>query len=276
LHEALKPLAGPERGLIELVDDPKLAEWLIRPIEGGIELLEASGNRAPFELRGPERSVLGDSLRQNLERVHRARNLIALASRFEGERNRGASPVDLEVDVLSHKDDTDPGAVWPAPPGGRVFRPGDLISFRVSNKSPRTRVDVTLLVVGSDFDIQPFYPRTDDVAKGLDPGQRLSTPRPWGRISKDPPFGPECLVVLAAPASSPPVDFTVLTQRGLPLARSADASQSLRSPLGELLESAMYRTRSREGVSPSVAQQYGMRILTWRTEPNVTPTGEIR
>jgi Caspase domain len=266
LREVLKPLTDPKDGLIELVENPKLAEWLVRPFEGKVELLEASGNRAPFALPGPNSPMLGDSLRHNLERVYRARNLIALASRFEAERFRGGSAIDLEVEVLSHKDDAHLGEVLPTPPGGWTFRPGNLISFRVINKS-RTPVDVTLLVVGSDFEITPFYPGTDDVAKSLEPGQPLSTPPPWGKVSKDPPFGPECLVVLAAPASSPPIDFGALAQRGLPLARGADASQSLRSPLGELLESAMFRTRTRDGLSPSMAQRYGMRILTWRTEP---------
>jgi hypothetical protein len=267
LREVLKPLSDPNTGLIELVEDPKHAEWLVRPFESKVELLEASGNRAPFALPGPSSPMLGDSLRQNLERVYRARNLIALASRFEAERYRGGPAIDLEVEVLSHKDAEDPGEVLPAPSGGWTFRPGNLISFRVINKSAKTPVDVTLLVVGSDFEITAFYPGTDELAKSLEPGQALETPRPWGRISKAPPFGPECLVVLAAPASNPPVDFRVLAQRGLPLARDADASQSLRSPLGELLESAMFRTRGREGLSASLAQRYGIRVLTWRTKP---------
>jgi len=267
LREVLQPLADPKGGLIELVEDPHQAEWLVRPVQGKVELIEASGNHDPFSLPGPESPTLGESLRKSLERVYRARNLVALASRFEGERDRGGSAIDLEVEVLSHNDDDDPGEVLPAPPGGYVFRPGNLISFRVHNKSASMPVDVTLLVVGSDFEIQAFYPTTDDVAKSLEAGQPLSTPKPWGMISKKPPFGRECLVILAAPASRPPVDFRVLAQRGLPLARGADASQSLRSPLGELLESAMFRARTRDGLSPAAAQRYGMRILTWRTEP---------
>jgi len=269
LRLVLQALADPKHGVIELVDDPRRAEWLVRPDKDNVQLLEASGNRAPFSLPGPACPMFGESLRENLERVYRARSLVALASRFEGERYRGGSSIDLEVEVVAHKDDEkdDPGVVLPAPPGGWVFRPGNLISFRVHNKSKTTRVDVTLLVVGSDFKIDPFYPGESDVKKSLDAGETRSTPFPWGKISKEPPFGPECLVVLAAPASNPPVDFRVLAQRGLPLARGADVGQSLRSPLGELLESAMFRTRSRDGLPPSVAQRYGMRVLTWRTEP---------
>ena len=105
------------------------------------------------------------------------------------------------------------------------------------------------------------------MGKILGPGETLTTPPPPGEISNDPPFGPECLVVIAAPATNPPVDFSALAQGGLALARGADQNQSLRSPLGELLESAMFRTGSRGGMHRSVADQHGMRILTWRTEP---------
>jgi hypothetical protein len=148
-----------------------------------------------------------------------------------------------------------------------VFRPGDLISFRVRNASPSMRVDVTLLIVGTDFRIHPFYPRPNELGKSLDPGATLKTPPPPGEIGKDPPFGPECLVVIAAPATNPPIDFTVLAQSGLPLARAGVGNQHLRSPLGELLESAMFGAGSRSGLEQSVADQYGLRILTWRTEP---------
>ena len=129
------------------------------------------------------------------------------------------------------------------------------------------RMDVTLLIVGSDFKIHAFYPRPDEVGKSLNPGEMLTTLPPPGEISDEPPFGPETLVVLAAPACNPPTDFTPLAQDGLPLARAADPNQSLRSPLGELLESAMFRTGSRGGLSRTVADRYGMRILAWRTEP---------
>jgi hypothetical protein len=271
LQAALEPFTDSKGGLIELVADPKKAEWLVQLAEGKLELMEASANRTPFVLASPDSAELAASLRDKLERIYRARNLMSLASRFESERDRGAGALDLEVEVLSHESASkaDRGQVMPPAPGGWVFHPGDFISFRVTNKTPSTRLDITLLVVGSDLEIQAYYPqlRKGELGESLEPGKSLDTPWPWGEISPNPPFGPECLVVLAAPASNPPVDFTVLTQRGLSQARGADASQSLRSPLGELLESAIFRTRGPEGMSTANAARYGMRILSWRTEP---------
>ncbi len=87
----MQPLADPMVGLIELVEDPKGAEWLVRLKEGKLELLEASGNLRPFPLSSPDSPELEKSLRVTLEQIYRARNLMALASRFEGDRSRGAS-----------------------------------------------------------------------------------------------------------------------------------------------------------------------------------------
>jgi hypothetical protein len=198
--------------------------------------------------------------------VYRARNLIALSSQLEAGQNRGGAAIDVDVEVLRHKTLTDKGEAWPAPSAGWVFRPGDLISFRVHNKSQALRLDVTLLIVGSDFEISPFYPKANEAVTSVDAGATLTTPPPPGQISEQPPFGPECLVVIAAPASNPPVDFSALAQPGLPHARAADSLGSLRSPLGELLESALFRSGTRRGLGRSVADQHGMRVLTWRTE----------
>ena len=267
LQRAVQPLADAKTGLVDLVPDPRQADWLVRLEQGKVQFIEASGHRDPFALPAPDNPELGEALRLSLERVYRARNLLALSSRFESERYRGGQAVDVEVEVLRHKSPTAPGEVLPAPPGGWVFRPGNLISFRLHNKSQGAKVDVTLLIVGSDFTIAPFYPKADELGKSLEPGETLTTPPPPGEISADPPFGPECLVVIAAPATNPPADFSPLAQEGLARARAADPNLSLRSPLGELLESAMFRTGASRGLSRSVTQRHGMRILTWRTEP---------
>jgi hypothetical protein len=251
---------------VEVVQDPRQADWLLR-LEGDlIELTETSGNRSPFRLPAHGQTLSG-ALRAPLEKIYRARNLIALANRFEGDSYRGDSAVDIDVDVLRYKDRSAPAEVAPALVNGWVFRPGDYISFRVHNKSAAVRVDVTLLVIGPDFEIQAFYPRADELAPGLGPGASLSIPPPLGEIGDEPPFGPECLVVIAATASNPPTDYTVLAQAGLSLARAADATQTLRSPVGQLLESAVFRTGARNGLSRTAATRVGMRIRTWRTEP---------
>jgi Domain of unknown function (DUF4384) len=266
LQEAVAPLADAKTGLVELVADPAQAHWVLRVDQGKLGLVEACGNRAPFALPSPDSPGLSHALRQSIEKIYRARNLVAVSSRFESERSRGASAVDIEVQVLRHKNQADAGEAVPAPAGGWVFRPGDLISFGVRNNTKTMRMDVTLLVIGSDFEISPFYPQPGELGQILEPGQTVTTPAPWGEISNDPPFGPENLVVIAVPATNPPTDFTALAQGGLALARGADPRGSLRSPLGQLLESALFERGTRGPMKRSVAQQHGMRVLSWRTE----------
>ncbi len=267
LLKALEPLSGAKEGLVKIVDDNP--DWLVRLEKGKVQLIEASGNQA-FALPDPDSPNLGEALRRKLEKVYRARNLIAIAEQFKDQPYRGDAAVDVAVEVLRHKSKSklDTGEVWSRPDGGWLFRPGDLISFRLKNNS-LLNVDVTLLIVGSDFQIQPFYPnlRKGEVAKSLKPGETIDTPWPWGEISKEPPFGPERLVVIAVPAMKPPADFSVLAQDGLERARSADGSNTLKSPLGQLLESAMFRSGTRRGLTRTFAEQHGMRVLSWRTEP---------
>ncbi len=265
LWKALEPIADARTGMVELVKEPRLADWLLRSDQDRVELFEASGNRPPFPLPPLNSRLLGESLRQNLEKVFRARNLVTLASRFEAERYRGGSDVDVAVEVLLQKDRSSPVEVMSAPPGGRVFRPGNLISFHVRNQSRSTRVDVSLLIVGTNLRIYAFYPEANELGKGLNPGELLTTPS--GVIKENPPFGPECLVVIAVPAKNPSVDFTSLAQSALPLSRGNDVDQNPRSPLHELLDSARLATKSRAGLEQSTVDEYGLRILTWRTEP---------
>jgi hypothetical protein len=267
LLTTVQPLADPSGGLVELVNDPQEAHWVLRLDQDKLELFEASGNRPPFALPPPGDPELLRVLRQSLEKIARARNLVALAGRFENENYRGSQAVNIDVEVLRHTNPGAPGEVDPAPASGFVFRPGNLVSFRVHNRSAAMRVDVTLLIVGSDFEIHSFYPQPNELGQSLEPGQSLTTPPPPGEISNEPPFGPECLVVIAAPAKNPPVDFTSLAQGGLALARGADPNGNLRSPLGELLESAMFQSGARRGLGRSVVAQHGMRILNWRTQP---------
>lgn len=266
LLKALESLSGAKDGLVEFVADLRQAEWLIRLDKGKVQLVEASGNRAPLVLPVPDSPDLSQALRQQLERIFRARNLITLASRFEEQRYRGSSAIDVEVEVLRHKTEQARGEVLPRPSDGWTFRPGDFISFRLKNMSPTLPVDVTLLIVGSDFQIQPFYPSKNEVAKILKPGDSIDTPPPPGQIGAEPPFGPECLVVIASPARNPPADFTALAEDGLTRARAVDTSKSLQSPLGELLQSAIFRNGASRGLTRSVAEQHGMRVLTWRTK----------
>ena len=191
LQRALQPLADPKGGLVNLVDDPRQADWVVRLDQGKARLVEASGNRPPFALPAPDSPDLGKALRQSLEKIYRARNLVAVSSRFESERARGASAVDVEVEVLRHKNRADLGEVVPGP-GGRAGLPARRSRSRSAfhNNSPKMKVDVTLLVVGSDFEISAFYPQPGELGQSLDPGKTADDPAAVGRDQQRPAVRP--------------------------------------------------------------------------------------
>ncbi len=83
----------------------------------------------------------------------------------------------------------------------------------------------------------------------------------------DPPFGPECLVVIAAPANNPPVDFSALAQPGLRAREGCGFEPKPPVATGGTAGIRDVPVRLPPRAEPVVADQNGMRILTWRTEP---------
>jgi hypothetical protein len=266
LLRALKPLTPDQDGLVEVVDQLVQAQWVVRLESGQIELVEASGNRTPFLLPETDSPSLGKVLRKNLELIYRARNLVEIANRFEDRRFAGGAGIDVEVEILKHRDEKAKGEVWLRPADGWRFKPGDIISFRIKNKS-QVDLYVTLFTVGADFEITPYYPQSYEEAKRVIAGDVFDTPERHGQIKDTPPFGAGCLVMIAVPAQNKPVDFSSLAQDGLAKARSADKSGSLDTPLGELLKTSMFESGTRGTLRRGMTEQYSMRLLTWRTEP---------
>jgi hypothetical protein len=252
---ALKLLQDPESGLIRVVEELGAADWVVRLGAAGAELAEASGCREPYPLSGVKGGAFAGELKDKLEEVYRARTLLAVCERLEQERSGDAPEIDLNVEVLLGKDQHK-GEATPRPAEGRVFRPGDKVSFKVHNRSRKARVDVQLLVVNPDFKIDAFYPAKDETGKVLEPGESLLTPE--GEVT-EPPFGREYLVAIATAERQPPVDFRPLLQGGL---RGGEDT----SPLVQLLARAMHRKGTRSGLERAEAGQHAVRVLTWRTE----------
>jgi hypothetical protein len=259
-QQALRGLPAQDRKLFELVEDLRDAQWVVRLGKKALELAEASGNRPGIRLPDLDNDTFGEVLADKLRKMYRARSLVAVGTRLEMERSRGAAGGDIQIDVIRHKVPSDKGEVVPRPSGGWVFRPGDWISFRVTNKSESKRLDVTLLVIDPDYKIHVFYPARGEVGKSLDPGKSLETEA--GEISDQPPFGPENMIALSTRAVNPPVDFSLLAQPGV-----RERAGTIKSPLGELLERSMFGVGDRSGLARSQVEEQGARVLNWRTEP---------
>ncbi len=258
---ALAALPKEEAGLFHLVADaPHL---VVRAAPAGPELQVASGNRPPVPLPPLGTEPFAEALMRKLKAVHRARGLIAVGTSLEAERARGDGDMAVKIEVISHprdRSDTSPGRVLERPPAGWVFRPGDRISFKVTNTSPTRRVEVSLLIVDPDYKIDLFYPARNQVNKALEPGASHSTV--IGTIGDQPPFGPEQMVAIITAPTNPPVDFGLLAQPGV-----RERGYTAKSPVAQLLERSMYGTGARSGLTASELADQTACVLSWRTEP---------
>lgn len=255
LAEALKERPG----VCAVATDAARADLLVRCKADGVELVEASGHGRPLPLPPADRPAFGKALVEAVEKVHRAKNLLAVAGRVGEERHGGKAEVDVKVELLRQRGG---GKVEVLTPGaaGLVLRGEDRVSFRLTNTSPSKRIQVTLLLVGMDHKIESFYPEADEVSKALAPGESMETPA--GTIGNDPPFGDERLVVIAVPAQVPQVDFRLLTQPGVTRGYSERGS-----PLAVLLNRALHGEGTRGGLGRGEVRQQSMQVLGWRTEP---------
>jgi hypothetical protein len=140
------------------------------------------------------------------------------------------------------------------------------VRFRVRNTSAKETIDVTLLIVGSDYRITSFYPGWKNVGKAIEPGKTLDEVEESKQESKPysdaPPFGPEYLVAIAVPARRPPVDFSALIQPGL-----KDRGYGDDSPLAQLLEKALDGLGTRGEMDRTFIGEIAVRVVSWRTVP---------
>jgi hypothetical protein len=256
--------------LVEWVKQPEQATWAIRPAQGKLWLLPISADvQAPassrFEL---PREQLAPSLRMHLNRIARAQNLLALASAGAGETAESAG-VEVEVEIRKVRDDRDlKGKVMTGT--GRLprLRAGERIRYHIHNRG-KTAVDVTLLVVASDYRIWSAFPE-----KGSQTNNRVQ-PGEWThtdvlQMDAD-TLGVEHLIALAVEGTGrQQVDFACLEEDSWEAARGArrggaDGADALGHPLGKLLSHALFRQGQTRGAP--TAEHYQMSLLSWQTLP---------
>ena len=270
-QEALKPkvtatlraLPKEEAGLFSLVDDLSKAHFVVRVSANGTELQELSGNRPPIPLAALGSDRFGETLVAKLKAIHRARSLIEVGVRLQSEKSRDTSEPEVKIEVIGHRNADDPGRVLERPSTGWVFRPGDRISFRVTNTSKTKRLEINLLLVDPDYRIGLFYPPPDETSKILEPGAVLKTVA--GTINDEPPFGPESMVAIITSPTKPSVNYGLLTQQGV--RGSTERGDSLNSPIAQLLDRGMHGHGTRNGLTRAEIAGQGAQVMNWRTEP---------
>lgn len=252
----LRALPKEEAGLFQLEEDLQRSHFVMRMAASGPELVAASGLRPPVPLPALDSEQFGESLAKKLKAIYRARGLISVGANLQGS----PSATEVKIEVIGHRTKDDPGQVIERPSTGWVFRPGDRISFRITNTSKTKRLEVTLLIVDPDYQVQLFFPARNEINKALEPGTSFNTGA--GTITDKPPFGPEYMVAIITSPTNPPVDYSLLTQAGI-----RERGYTPKSAVAQLLEHSMHGAGSRSGLTMSELDDQGARVLNWRTEP---------
>ncbi len=148
---------------------------------------------------------------------------------------------------------------------GIELHPGDRVAFRLTNSSQHAPVYPTLLYINSRYEMTPLYPREGELVESLVAGKSLQTS--VLRVNTK-TFGQEQLVAIAVKADGPPVDFSGLSEPTIAQARGdTGRADALKSPLGKLLEQALFlggatRGMDRDNIEESALRAFGLESET--------------
>ncbi len=231
--------------LVEVVEKPSQAEWLIR-MSGNERVLvprstttnhSAVGDPHAFRITAEE--PLRDWLKDRVLRLARASNLLRLATSPQNALLAKEEPLQVKLQFIKYANEADQKGIMVDTTSRPVaFTTGDRVGFVVTNTSP-VPVDLHLVAVDSHFGITLFLPRRDEDAPRLQPGDSLRTKQ---GIVGDKNFGLEHLVLIAINAqnrgqeTSPP--FVYLRQEPLEIVRRGDEPKERPeepTPLDDLL-----------------------------------------
>jgi hypothetical protein len=254
--ELQKAMENKQAGSVfKLVKAEDLPDFVVECAKKGVELIDASGLAKSVAVDPKSPKTLID----HLETIFRARNLLSVAGRLQEQQNGQRNAVEIQVELIRYRNGREEIL---KSDGDRSFRAGDRAAFRITNRSPSKILNVALLIVRSSGEIVAYFPASDEVCKAMKPQESFTTTISE-EFTDEPPFGLEQVVAIAVPASNPPVDFRKLTQPGL---RERGYDDRI-SPLAMLLNSAMYNTGQRSGMSASEVQQQAMQVIPYRLVP---------
>jgi hypothetical protein len=269
LKEAMGDLAKDASSLVRFVDDPSKATWVVRAEDRELVLTtsktaERGANTPRFVLRSDRLEV---DLKDRLRWIARALNLLAVAS--SSDAPPGGGKVQVELHLEKRKGEKDPRGPRLSDVERSRVKSGQWIGFRIVNKG-KTRVDVTLLYIDSNYVIQDIFPFANSGEENrILPGKSLG-PAQANWVS-DKTVGLEHFVLIAVEARQEQrSDFSYLAT---PQGRDPGDRRERQMPLGRLLDHALFRaggTRSSE----AGGGDHQIRVVSWRIVPGEGKKGD--
>jgi hypothetical protein len=272
---ALQELSAQPNARIALVENAGDADWIVEATKLGKGVLTAA-KEAPHSPRfGPIPASDGASawFADNLGRIARAQNLMRIAGITPSDRQRGwlgnlirRNPlkVDAQLYRLADEDDEVGDALqWKSE--GLQLHAGEIVALELTN-SGTVQADVTVLFIDSRFGIEVLFPSADTVADNRLPVGESLRVGPM-QVQGD-SVGFEHLLVIATNGQGQPLDFGWLAQDSLEQARALTGSgsqASQKSPLGQLLQHAMFREGNERGLKLAATADVAFRTISWQT-----------
>ena len=265
---ALQPdaLAKQHVRLVRLVESASDADWLLRVGERDVWLIPAASgepgegdvSHSPLNSIGPKplNAATVEWLGPALERIARAANLKQLAAQEETSSRQGnAVRIELQLEHASSSQAADT-------PKRPTLRDGEKLTIRVKNPCSFP-VDVTLLAIDSQSGIDALFPQQGEINR-LQPGDSFPVSTRVVAESR----GLEHLVAIAVKAERDVIDFTCLAQPNLNTLKTRGTSTtSLASPLGQLLDHAVFADSPTRGLKKTAIKAHSLQLLTWEIQP---------
>ncbi len=263
LERLVADLRSQASNLVTVVDKTSKADWLIRfaaddqqvqlvPAEG-VSSKDQAGHReaiAPVSVKAD----WFEAVIQKFEHIARARGLLRLAGIAQEKADNSGIGLSLTV-----SDGENRSIEWKS--HGRTLRDGQRVVVKLKN-SGRFPIDVTLLYVDSAYGITCLYPNIGEFNR-LEAHEQQDIRLAINATTT----GIENLVAIAVRGERQPVDFCLLAQPALKLSQLRGRGKTLESALGQLCRTAMYGSGNTRGVKREDAENYQMKVLTWRVEP---------
>jgi S1-C subfamily serine protease len=273
LERELKEITGSRPG-IEVVDDIRLAEWLVQMRDGKPRLLPADAARVLGKLP-PDTPQFGiaaerpaEKLADCLERIARVRNLQDLigfpggqffhsGAAREGENAQSPSDdvvVELTMYKLRHRYDKS-GEPIRADRGRPVLRPGEWVAWKMTNHSDFP-VNVALFFIDAEYHVRTVFPPPGITDNQID-GKKVRWFGPAQVNAKT--TGIERVLLLAVRSHGAPVDLGVLAEPRW----DAQRGDGMESPLQRLLKDSVFPDGGVRGMNTDV-ESYAGRTVAWR------------
>jgi hypothetical protein len=263
LRQRLEQVGKAKGSIVAPVNKPSEARWLLAAGTDGDWICPVHAGVRNSEIEKPwfgpfAANAKPADLAAEFARIAPADNLLRLAGAATMERSGSVSArLDVSVEIVGYKDETDTKGM--KVDAGSILNAGQLVAFRVYNRSRTKELYPTILFVDGRYGIQVVYPDEGELPQRLKAGDSFTTE--LLRL-KDVTLGLERIVVIA---TRKPADLRWLDRPTVREAKLRGAPSDVDSPLGRLFQNALYGEGGTRGLGKADFEEFALAVTQWVT-----------